>query len=264
MRMRTLTQVILLGPLIALASTAIAVPPAGAVGPMITVTPDTGLTDGQVVTVVASGFTFAVPYYAGIEECTLGPPSVATCDPSTTTILSVSTDDYTSPYTVHRYIDTTNSGPVDCAVPNSCEIHSGDIAGQQDATAPIAFTAPQVDLSISRVRSISRVKPGDPVEVRVRSLNEGPASTTWSLTQTVGSGLETTGEKCGGKGIAGPNGCTYSVKVGHAVNTVLELTALPGFAGPTTDTVCVHDENSNDADPNPSNNCATVTLTVRQ
>jgi hypothetical protein len=264
MKRRTLTQVILVGPLITLACTTIAVVPAGASGPMITVTPNTGLTDGQVVTVVASGFTFAVPDYAGIEECTLGPPSVATCDPSTTTILPVASDDYTSPYTVHRYIDTTNSGLVDCAVPNSCEIHSGDIAAQQDATAPIAFTAPQVDLSIIRARSITHVKPGDPVEVRVRSLNRGPASTTWSLAQTVGSGLETTGEKCGAKGIAGPNGCAYSSKVGHAVNTVLELVALPGFAGPTTDAVCVHDENPNDADPNPSNNCATVTLTVRQ
>jgi hypothetical protein len=264
MKRRTLTQVILVGALIALACTAIAVPPAGAAGPMITVTPNTGLTDGQVVTVTASGFTFAVPFYAGIEECTLGTPSVATCDPSTTTIISVSTDDYTSPYTVHRDINTTNSGAVDCAVPNSCEIHSGDIAGQQDATAPIAFTAPLVDLSISRIRSISHVKPGDPVEVRVRSLNGGPASTTWSLTQTVGSGLESTGEKCGAKGVAGPNGCAYTAKVGRAVNTVLELMAMPGFAGPTTDTVCVHDQNSNDADPNPSNNCATVTVTVRQ
>lgn len=44
---------------------------------MITVTPNIGLTDGQVVTVTASGFTFAVPYYAGIEECTLADPTSA-------------------------------------------------------------------------------------------------------------------------------------------------------------------------------------------
>ena len=35
-----------------------------------------------------------------------------------------------------------------------------------------------------------------------------------------------------------------------------------GFAGNATDQVCVHDENANDADPNPTNNCATVTIAV--
>jgi hypothetical protein len=52
-------------------------------------------------------------------------------------------------------------------------------------------------------------------------------------------------------------------KVGHTANSVFTVSASPGFAGATTDTICARDENANDADPNPGNNCTTISLTVR-
>jgi hypothetical protein len=51
-------------------------------------------------------------------------------------------------------------------------------------------------------------------------------------------------------------------KVGHSVKSVFTVSVSPGFAGLTTDKFCVRDENANDADPNPANNCMTISLTV--
>jgi hypothetical protein len=267
MKLRLLFRVLLVVSFGLAAVCTITVTPAGAIGPFITVTPDSGLIDGQVVTITASGYTFAVPDVVEIEECT--PTSLLTasrCDASTLKSFSSSVDDFSTSFTVKRHIVTSDSGMVDCGVPLSCYLVAANVEATDNVSVPMNFKATLVDLSILRARSIRRVNPGDPVEVRVRAANEGPAPTTWEVDQTIGPGLAFAGESCHGVTVVGSNDCLYSPtssKVGHAIKTVFSLYSLPGFAGPTTDQVCVRDENLNDADPNPSNNCMTVSVTVR-
>ena len=175
---------------------------------------------------------------------------------------------YSTPYTVQRHITTADAGAIDCAVPNSCEILSGGAYPNTSelATAPINFTAPQVDLAILRVRSITRVLPGQPVEIKVKAANDGPVQTAWDVVQTAGSGLTPVSAACHRARAEGASDCMYSAtypKVGHTANSVFTVSASPGFAGATTDTICARDENANDADPNPGNNCMTISLTVR-
>ena len=244
--------------------------PAGAIGPSVTATPNSGLTDGQVVTVTGSGFNIA-PDVIGTIECSLGAaaPYTASCDGSTLAVFlwNGPGDSYSTPFTVQRHISTTDADVLDCAVPNTCEILSGGAYPNTSelASAPINFTAPQVNLSILGARSITRVLPGQPVEIKVRAANEGPAQTAWDVEQTVGPGLTPVSAACHRSRAVGASDCTVSrtqPKVGHAVRGAFTVTASPGFAGTTTDTVCARDENGNDADPNPANNCLTVSLTV--
>ena len=244
--------------------------PAGAIGPTLTVTPNSGLTDGQVVTVAGSGFTIA-PDVIGTVECSLGAvaPYPPMCDGSTLSVFlwNGPGSNYSTPYTVQRHITTADAGAIDCAVPNTCEILSGGAYPNTSelASAPINFTAPQVDLAIVRARSISRVLPGQPVEVKVRAANEGPAQTAWDVVQTVGPGLTPVSAACHRSRAEAASDCMYSSaypKVGHAAKSVFTLSVSPGFAGATTDTICARDENANDADPNPGNICKTISLTV--
>jgi hypothetical protein len=244
--------------------------PAGAIGPTVTVTPNSGLTDGQLVTVAGSGFTIA-PDVIGTEECSLGAVAsyVQHCDGSTLAVFlwNGPGSDYSTSFTVQRHITTTDAGAIDCAVPDKCEILSGGAYPDTSelASDPISFTAPQVDLSIVKVRSITRVLPGQPVEVRFRAANEGPAATTWDVVETAGSGLTPISAGCQRSQVADPGDCTYSStspKVGHSVNGVFTVSTSPGFAGVTTDEICARDENTNDADPNPANGCMTISLTV--
>jgi hypothetical protein len=243
---------------------------AGAIGPTVTVMPNSGLSDGQVVTVAGSGFTIPTPTVFGIEECVLGAvaPYAQQCDTSTATEFLSNTDNYSMTYSVQRHITTPDSGTIDCGVANSCEILSGEAFGDVGplASAPINFAAPQVDLAILRVRSISRVLPGQPVEVKVKAANEGPTPTTWDVVQTVVAGLIPVSAGCQRSRVEGASDCMYSStypKIGHSVKSVFILSVSPGFVGVASDQVCVHDENSNDADPNPANNCGTVTIVVR-
>ena len=78
--------------------------------PSVTVSPNSGLMDGQVVQVSGSNLQPTTPYQ--LEECTL-----AGCD--ATTAVSASTDGSgtlaPTPYTVHQHI-TINATAVDCAV----------------------------------------------------------------------------------------------------------------------------------------------------
>jgi hypothetical protein len=253
----------------ALLGTIVPFAPAGAAGPTVTVTPSTGLSDGQVVTVAGSGFTVSTPVIFGVEECTLGAvaPYTPQCDTSAGTEFLSNSDSYTTPYTVQRHITTPDAGAVDCGVANSCEILSGVAFGETEqlASAPINFSAAQVDLAINNARLITRVLPGQPVEVKVKAANEGPTPTTWDVVQTVGSGLVSASATCKRGTAEGANDCMYSnahPKVGHSVKSVFTLSVSPGFAGNATDQVCVHDENSNDADPISTNNCGSVTIAV--
>jgi len=243
--------------------------PAGAAGPTVTVAPSTGLSDGQVVTVEGTGFTVPTPVIFGVEQCTLGAvaPYTTQCDTSTGTEFLSNSDSYATSYTVRRHITTPDAGAVDCGVANSCEVLSGVAFGETEqlASAPINFSAPQVNLAINNARLITRVLPGQPVEVRVKAANDGPISTTWDVVQTASSALIPISARCKKGTAEGPSDCMHSSahpKVGHSAKSVFTLSISPGFAGNATDQLCVHDENSNDADPNPADNCATVTITV--
>jgi Neocarzinostatin family len=241
-----------------------------AAGPTITVSPSTGLTDGQAVTVSATGFTLATPTVIGIEECALGaqPPYVPDCDTSTAAPFLVSTDDYSETYAVVRHITTPNAGVIDCAVPNTCEILSGGAFPDtsQEASAPIGFTAPMVNLSIVNAKLKHRVKPGEPVEIKVRAANEGPVPTTWTVSQSGSVGLVPVGATCHHGTERSASECVHGpsdVRLGHATKDTFTLQFAPGFGGVATDTVCVKDTNPNDVDPVPSDNCVTVSTTVQ-
>jgi hypothetical protein len=265
MSFRLFMRAILVAALLAPVGVAIAAVPARASGPMITVTPNTGLAEGQTVTIAATGFTLPLPNTVDFGECALGAVNFLQCDLSTISTVGINTESFSTTYAVTRHIVTALNIDLDCAAANTCEILGGN--NGQLAAAPITLAAPHADIAVLNARSMRRVHPGDPVEVRVRAANEGPATTSWGVTQTPGAGLAATAETCGRGGVVGPNGgCSYastSPKVGHAVKTTFILMALPGFAGTATDQVCVHDENSNDVDPNPANNCATVSVLVR-
>jgi hypothetical protein len=222
------------------------------------------------VTVSATGFTLATPTIIGIEECALGaqPPYVPDCDTSIAAPFLVNTDDYSESYTAVRHIVTPNAGVLDCAVPNTCEILSGGAFPDtsQEASAPIGFSAPMVNLSIVNAKLKHRVKPGEPVEVRVHAANEGPVSTTWTVSQSGSAGLVPVGASCNRGTERSPSECVHGlsdVKVGHATRDAFTLQSAPGFAGVATDTVCVKDTDANDVDPVPSDNCVTVSTTVR-
>jgi hypothetical protein len=254
--------------LIGLASVVLATP-AGASGPTITVSPNTGLADGQTVTVTASGFTIPTPTFIGIEECSIQAkaPYENDCDTSTATFFEVTTDNYTESYNVVRHITTPNEGAIDCAVSDTCEILSGGAYPDtsQEASAPIGFTAPPADLNLENARLVHKVKPGEPVEVKIRAANDGPSSTNWVIVQTTKAGFVPSSAACGRGDVESINECTYAAaraKVGHTVRATFSLEVPVGYSGRATDTVCAMDTNGTDVDPIPGNNCVTLTVTV--
>jgi hypothetical protein len=254
--------------LIGLASVALATP-AGASGPAIAVTPNSDLADGQTVTVTASGFTIPTPTIIGIEECSTKAtsPYVNDCDTSTATFFSVTTGNYSESYSVVRHITTPNEGFIDCAVPNACEILSGGAYPDtsQEATAPIGFTGPPADLNLENAKLVHRVKPGEPVEVKIKAANDGPTATNWTIVQTSNPGFVASSVACGKGDVESVNECTYAAnqaKVGHTVRATFSLEVPVGYSGHATDTVCLVDTNATDVDPNPADNCVTLAATV--
>ena len=189
--MRTIRPLLAIGALIA-GSVLITVPRAGADGPSITVTPATGLVDGQTVTVSGAGFDFGVPNLVAIGECAaiVEPPTQNDCELSTVSTYGASTDGFVETYAVHRHITTSNEGDIDCAIPNSCVIGGEDAFPVEFAETPILFgTAPPPNFRILNARLVHRVSPGEPVEMVVRAVNDGPSSANWSISQSSGIGL---------------------------------------------------------------------------
>src|SRR5882762_3496889 len=72
--------------------------PAAAAGAVVTVTPDSGLTDGQTVTVSGSGFASAVP--VTVQECNIVLPSrVPNCF-AAVQLNTTSNGSFSTPYVV--------------------------------------------------------------------------------------------------------------------------------------------------------------------
>jgi hypothetical protein len=110
-----------------------------ATGPAVSVSPSTGLVDGQVVTVTGSGYT---PNSSlGMVQCVAGADSIDDCDGTTATSFSAdATGGFRKPLTVRRVISHNVGQLTDCAEPGSCVVASVYIHGFQGlATAPLHF-----------------------------------------------------------------------------------------------------------------------------
>jgi protocatechuate 3,4-dioxygenase beta subunit len=123
----------------------------------LTVTPDTGLADGDVVTLQGTGFTASasVGYCQGVFD---EAPDVSDCDsfPNLGRIgLSpVNTaGEFSAQYIVRRFISVSGIGTVDCAQPSAnCAISASNVSGTSavgpPVVTPISF-APQPPLSLT-------------------------------------------------------------------------------------------------------------------
>ena len=130
---------------------AVLVPPQGAAAqeaPSIMVTPNTGLVDGQTVTVLGSGFE-SVSFSIGIFLCSSAVGSVsdpdniadviAHCDFDTLTDSgSITEGAFTTMLTVREVITTMTGETFDCTEAPGCVVHAANPSGPR-ASAPITF-----------------------------------------------------------------------------------------------------------------------------
>jgi hypothetical protein len=236
--------------------------------PSLKVKPNTGLNDGQTVTLDVSGFSVTSSTLFGAVECTHGSIQLIDCDIADTLESTVqSTGTFTFSYNVVRHIVTPNSGPVDCALPRSCSIVVQPEDLSAAAAAPVEFTAPKADLRVLKVRLIHPVRPGEPVEVDATVVNGGRTPTTFDVVDIGSPGLLVVSATCAGAGrSAGPASCVYTpadAAVHQHVTTRFTLQFEAGASGLAQDRVCVHDENANNVDFHRRNNCAQVNIPIR-
>ena len=250
------------------ASFLVAVPSASADGPNISVTPSTGLVDGQTVTVAGTGFTVPTPHILGIGECAnVVSPGFNDCDQSTVSISAANTEDFVDTYAVSRYITTGNQGELDCAVPNACSLNvqAFNLQASQEVGVPIAFTTTVPNIRILNARLIRRVSPGEPVELRVRAVNSGPTSVNWSISQSNDVGLTAVRASCPQGSAQAPGLCVYSparLGVGQPATASFIVEAAPGFVGTASATICATDLDAPAGTAPASNMCEVVTTTV--
>jgi hypothetical protein len=119
--------------------------------PAITVNPDTGLADGQSVTVTGTGFSANAEI--GMAECQPGTTSEATCDLSNTLILqSDGSGDFSTSFNVNRILNIQSDSEfptqIDCAQV-TCDLGAGVISDfAVAAVAPLSFD-PSLPLELS-------------------------------------------------------------------------------------------------------------------
>ena len=265
--MRTIRPLLAIGALIA-GSILIAVPTAAADGPSISATPATGLVDGQTVTVSGAGFDFGVPNLVAIGECAaiVEPPTQNDCDLSTVSTYVVSTDNFVETYAVRQHITTSNEGAIDCGIPNSCVIGGEDAFPVEFAETPILFgTVPPPNFRILNARLVHRVSPGEPVELVVQAVNDGPSPANWSIGQSGDIGLTALRATCPSGSAQALGTCVYTPAqrgIGQPATAVFTVEATPGFVGTASATICATDLDS-PGSAAPSNMCEVVTTTIR-
>jgi hypothetical protein len=113
---------------------------ASAAGPAITVTPNTGLSAGQVVSVVGTGYTPGLSLFA--IECLATATSITGCDTATAT---PATESATGTFTVAFSVVTGTVGTGTCGTTSAnltCIIEVADQAQTNEAAAPITFALP--------------------------------------------------------------------------------------------------------------------------
>ncbi len=263
--MRTIRTLAAFG-VVVIGSFLVGVSPASAGGPSISVTPSTGIVDGQTVTVSGTGFTVGTPTILELIECAnVVSPVIADCDTATFEASLISVDDFVQTYTATRLISTANQGSLDCAVPGTCVLGAAaGYIGFQAADAPITFTTHVPTFHILNARLVRRVGPAEPVELRVRAVNTGPSPVTWSVSQSNDVGLTAVSADCPDGRAQAPGLCVYSPArpaVGQPVTAVFTVEASPGFAGTAYATVCATDLDDPGSGP-PSNMCEVVTTFV--
>ena len=117
--------------------------PRTAKSPQISVSPDSGLVDGQAVRVSGSGFAPAaqLAIVTCASEAQQAVDKQATCD--TANVLRVTADQrgtVTTTYTIRQRIDTARGGAVDCASSaGRCRIGVGAIGTHDGAASPLSF-----------------------------------------------------------------------------------------------------------------------------
>jgi hypothetical protein len=109
-------------------------------GPAVSVTPSTGLADGQVVTAKGSGYT--ANSSLGMIQCVAGADSIDDCDGSTAMSFSADAQGgFRKPFAVKQVISHNVGQTTDCATaPGTCVVASVYIHGFQGlATAKLTF-----------------------------------------------------------------------------------------------------------------------------
>lgn len=109
-------------------------------GPAVTVTPNTGLVDGQEVTVRGSGYSANAS--VGIVQCRAGATSIDQCDSRTAESFSTDgTGGYTRQAAVRSVVEDAHGVVTDCAsAPGACVVSSVYVHGFQGlATAHLTF-----------------------------------------------------------------------------------------------------------------------------
>jgi hypothetical protein len=105
---------------------------------VVHVTPNTGLVEGQTVSVEVSGLSAV---NVGVAECQAGATGINDCDLGT----AIFPGGFPTTFVVHRFITIGSNTTIDCAAaPGACIIGAADI-GDINATigtAPIAFAPP--------------------------------------------------------------------------------------------------------------------------
>jgi neocarzinostatin family protein/carboxypeptidase family protein len=118
----------------------------------LTVTPDSGLSDGDAVTLHGTGFTpsESVFYCEGVVDSS---PDPGDCGTSAESIFADSSGEFTTSFNVQRFITPSSRAPVDCAQPDAaCGIGAADFfsSGGAIVLTPITFIAqPPVELEIT-------------------------------------------------------------------------------------------------------------------
>jgi hypothetical protein len=134
---------IFLAAVLLVASVLLPVPPSEAqIGRSITVTPDTGLVDRDVVTLAGTGYSpnATIFYCQGVDSG--GPPDPANCGTPFQSTLADASGEFTTAFTVTRFIYNAAGTVTDCAQPMSaCAIGAVDFfaPGGAIALAPISF-----------------------------------------------------------------------------------------------------------------------------
>ena len=116
------------------------VAPASAATPSITVTPNTGLVDGQTVTVAGSGWASGDQVFY-CEAINVAPQDSGNCDPPIPNVIADSTGSFSVSVKLDRIFTPFNAGhPVDCADPaQHCVIGAAHLDLSNLTLAPLSF-----------------------------------------------------------------------------------------------------------------------------
>jgi hypothetical protein len=133
-------------------------------GPSLTVSPATGLKNGQSVTVTGTGFTPSDSVY--VIECLATATSSAGCNTAGATPVKVNADGTLPSTTFTVVTGTVGTGTCGTTASNSasCAVTVANASGGDAAAAPITFASVTVARSLA-VRPATRLKNGQVVKV---------------------------------------------------------------------------------------------------